>query len=482
MRTSMTSRLADQRGVAMLTVLFVGAALTAVTSVAAFATIREFHASQDDRKAAGALSYAEAGVDRLMTYVKSGRVTYGVLNAAGCANPPLALPTGTVGNGSFTAQLTVYDPFAANPADRYPPAACANRPTSPSPGQGGDNTYFVITSTGQHPAAKRVVRQVVSLKPVGLPVGLYAHAFDLQAHPAFSGVSMISETTITDRGKDQFTGLDSYYQIGDFFPSVTGRDLTDPVPSAAHALTGIYLKKSSNPEFPPTKNCTANNGDSQSLWDSDGSAGSGPITSGCAGQVGYPSTSKFTADQLAALGSPTMSDQDYQALKDAAQTYGIYCSLPGAGGTGTTTCTREGVSIGSNWSQGVQDLLSSGVNNIAAYFEFRSGTPTQNNLNWTGSVWGCNDNPALSRSIAVIVRNGGVNQGGAGGDMINGAFIVDGNFNSTGAFTFNGTIVSKGTVSIGSSSENISMDPCWVKNMPGPFFKVVPGQWSEVDR
>jgi hypothetical protein len=475
-------RLADQRGVAMLTVLFVGAALTAVTSVAAFATIREFQASQDDRKAAGALSYAEAGVDRLVAYLKSGRVTYGDLNAAGCAKPPLALPTGTVGNGSFSAQLTVYDPFAATPADRYPPAACASRPTSPHPGQGGDNTYFVITSTGQHPAAKRVVRQVVSLKPVGLPMGLYAHAFDLKAHPSFPSVSMISETTITDRGKDLFTGNDPYYKIGDFFPSVTGRSLTDPVPAAAHALTGIYLKKSSNPEFPPAKNCNANNGDSQSLWDSDGSAGSGPITSGCAGQVGYPSTSKFTAEQLRALGSPTLSDQDYQAIKEAAQTYGVYCSFPGFGGMGATLCTREGVEVGANWSQAVQDLLGSGINNIAAYFEFRSGTPSQNNLDWSGSVWGCNDNPALSRSIAVIVRNGGVNNGGAGGDMVNGAFILDGNFNATGNFTFNGTIVSKGTVSFGSSSEQIGMDPCWVKNMPGPFFKVVPGQWSEVDR
>jgi hypothetical protein len=476
------TRLADERGVAMLTVLFVGAALTAVTTVAAFATIREFQASQDDRKAAGALSYAEAGVDRLISYLKSGRVTYGTLNAAGCASPPLGLPTGTVGSGSFTAQLTVYDPFAANPADRYPPAACANRPTSPHPGQGGDNTYFVITSTGQHPAAKRVVRQVVSLKPVGLPMGLYAHAFDLKAHPSFPSVSMISETTITDRGKDQFSGTDPYYKIGDFFPSVTGRALTDPVPAGAHALTGIYLKKSSNPEFPPTKNCSANNGDSQSLWDSDGSAGSGAITSGCAGQVGYPSTSKFTAAQLAAIGSPTLSDQDYQAIKEAAQTYGVYCSFPGYGGSGASLCTREGVDVGASWSQAVQDLLASGVNNIAAYFEFRSGTPSQNNLDWSGSVWGCNDNPALSRSIAAIVRNGGVNEGGAGGNMVNGAFILDGDFNATGNFTFNGTIVSKGTVSFGSSSENIGMDACWVKNTPGAFFKVVPGQWSEVDR
>jgi hypothetical protein len=467
----------------MMTVLFVGAVLTVVTSVAAFATIREFQASQDDRKASGALAYAEAGIDRFVAYLKSGRATYGILNSAGCnGNPALTLPTGTIGSGSFTASLTVYNPFAANPADRFPPAACASRPVSPHPGQGGDKTYFVITSTGQHPAAKRVVRQVVALEPIGLPIGLYAHAFDLKAHPSYAGVSMISETTITDRGKDQFSGNDSYYKIQDFFPGVTGRNLTDPVPAAAHALTGIYLKKSSDPEFPPTSNCSANNGDSQSLWDSDGSGGSGAISSGCSGQTGWPSTSKFTTAQLTALGSPTMSDQDYQAIKDAAQTSGIYCSFPGVGGTGGTTCTRQGVSIGSAWAQGIQDLIASGTFNVAAYFEYRAGTPAQNNLAWSGSVWGCNSNPFLTKSIVAIVRNGGIDDGGAAGQFINGAFILDGDFNATGGFTFNGTMISKGTISFGSSSENIGMDPCWVQNTPGPFFKVTPGQWSEVDR
>ena len=138
------------------------------------------------------------------------------------------------------------------------------------------------------------MQQVIAIKPIGLPIGLYASAFDLKASPTINNVSMISETTITDREKYRFNGKDSYYKMSDFFSAVTGRSLTEAIPAAAHAISGILLKKSGNPEFPPTKNCTANNGNSQSLWDSDGSAGSGAITSGCTGQVGYPNSSKFT--------------------------------------------------------------------------------------------------------------------------------------------------------------------------------------------
>ncbi|MGH2755883.1 MAG: hypothetical protein ACRDLB_15815 [Actinomycetota bacterium] len=480
----------DERGVAMVTVILIGAALTSVTTVAAFATIKDFHSGRDDRKAAEALSYAEAGVDRFVQYMRSGQVNYNLLNKAGCAGvipngtAPLSLPPGQVGGGTFTATLTVYNPFAANAADRFPPAACANRPTTPHPGQGGDLTYFVITSTGEHPVAKRVVQQVVAVKPVGLPIGLYANAFDLKAHPQFNNISMVSETTITDRSKDRFTGADSYYKMSDFFTAVTGRSLDEPVPAAAHAVTGIYLKKSGNPEFASsTKNCTANSGDSQSLWDSDGSSGSGLITSGCTGQVGYPDSSKFTSGQLQALGRPSLPEQELQALEEAAKNTGVFCSFPGVGGSGSSTCVKQGVTqSGTAYPTYIQEVINSGTRNMVAFFEYRSGSPTQNNLGKTGTVWGCNPDPALNKSITVVVRNGGVNYSGAGGDMVNGAFIIDGNFEATGSFTFNGTIVSKGTVSFGSSSELIQMDGCWVTNMPGPFLTVEPGAWREIDR
>lgn len=482
--------LRSEAGVAMVTVLFIGAAMTAVTSVAAFATIREFRAGTDDRKAAQALSYAEAGVDRMIQYMKSGRGNFNTFNVAGCAGTslpngtaPFTLPTGIIGNGSFTVSVTVYDPFASDPASRFPPAACASRPTSPHPGQSADNTYFVITSVGTAPQAVRKVRQIVSIQPIGMPVGMYAENFILKAHPVYNGMTMQANSLITDRKNDSFVGNDPYYKVGDFFTGVTGKLLTDPMPAAAHAGKGIFLQNSSTPEFTGpgsgTKNCVADRTTGRSIWDSDGSTGSGNITSGCSTPdptaTGYPNSSIYAP-------SPP-PDPDHAALKDAAISFGVYCSFPGFGGSGTTQCLQQGVDTGStNFVQMVQNVLATGTNNFVAYFEYRSGTPQQNNLPWDGNVWGCNTNPALNKSVVVDVRNGGFTDIGAGGDMLNGALILDGDFNTTGSFTFNGTFISKGSGSFGSSSETVTLTPCWVQNFPASFYKVVPGHWAEVDR
>lgn len=495
----------NQRGVAMVTVLFIGSALTVVTSVATFATIQEFRAGSDDRKAAEALSYAEAGIDRFFTYLKSGLLTYNQLNRAGCQDPPIALPTGQVGTGTFDAKLTVYGAPNATGADRFPippsSGACASRPISPHPGQGGDRTWFVIESTGRHPDATRVVRQVIALEPIGLPIGVYGNSFDPKAHPKYTTVSVVSETTFTDREKDVFTGLDPYYKIGDFFGGVTGASLTDAVPAAIHAVGGIYLKNSGSPEFtgPPngTKNCTANSTQgnpqataTQSLWDSDGSAGSGAITSGCAAWPGppgsgagvFPNSSRFTQDQLQNFAKPRLSAEDHLVMKEAAQRYGVYCSFAGAGGTGGDTCIRAGQDPGGiDYKTYVNEVLAT-RNTFVVYIEFRSGAPASNNILNLHDVWPCSDDPALNKSVVVIVKNGGANWDGGAGGKFNGALIVDGNFSTTGKFTFQGTMVVLGQISLGSSASEATLTPCWVRNMPGPFFRAVPGHWSEVDR
>lgn len=490
----------DECGVAMVTVLLIGASLTAVTSVATFATMREFNAARDDRRGTAALANAEAGIDRFVQYLKSGLINFNTLNSAGCGGrDPLAVPIGDLGDGgSYTASLTVYDPYAVNPLDRFPPAACANRPVSPHPGQdtdpntpgiqGGDQTFFVITATGQRPLATRVVRQVIAVSPVGLPIGLYANSMDPQANITYTGVSAVVESTVRDRKFMTFVGDDNYYKVSDFFSEVgvTGKALDAPVPAAVHAGGQILMQPSRDPEFTGgatgTKNCTAN-GNSQSLWDSDGSSGSGPITSGCAPNPSvFPNSSRFTATQLARFANPNLSPQDRQVLKDAARAYGLYCSIS----AGAYSCVQQGTPIGSNWEPAIQGIQNSGTLNFVAYFEFETGNATVNDVDWppqqAGTVWPCHDNPDLTRSIVAVVENGGITARGAGGSQVNGAFIVDGDFEATGGFEFNGTIVAGGEQRHQSSSSSYSLSPCWVKNMPGPFLSVEQGHWSEVDR
>ena len=495
----------------MVTVLFVGAAMTVLASAAAFTTVREFRASTDDRKAAEAISIAEAGIDRMLVHLKSGLVTFKTLNMAGCGTvPALTLPTGTVGNGFYTVSLTVFaDPIkppVETGADRFPPAACSSRP--PNPNQGGtavgdDDTYYVITSTGRHPDAIRTLQQVVAMRPVRLPVGIYARDISVQSqnHP-FPNISMVSETTILNRGNLSFRGDDSYYRVEDFFSGVNGLTATSPVPAAAHAAGYIQTRNAVYEFASATKNCAANGTADgavaeQSLWDSDGSAGSGTIMSGCSVPGTYPHSSKFTSDQLSRFARPELSAEDHQVLKEAAKVYGVYCSFPGVppavGDIEGSYCIQENAHQGTqttpeltNYPTLIQDV-SSRRNSFVTYVEYRGGNVANNNIGSPFTVWGCDDTtpntpPDTNQSVVAIVRNGGVNFTGAAGHMVNGAFIIDGDWRVIGGFRFNGTIISGGNVHFHSGSQNFTMDSCWVENMPGPFLQPVPSQWSEIDR
>jgi hypothetical protein len=483
---------ASERGVAMVTVIFVAAALLVVSSTAAFIAVREFRAGADDRKATGALAFAEAGVDRMIHYVRnSGAVTFGALRQAGCTNAPITIPPTSIGNGTFSVTAWVYDPDGATPVDKLATQhprnngastfACTNVPTSPRQG-----LHLAIESVGESPAAKRVVQQVVEVQALGLPVGVSAESIEASGTPQTIGISMISDQKIVGREKIKFSGTDPYYTIGDFWPDgpfPTGIGAATPVPSAAHAVQGIYMKSNgTNWEFASGPvNCAAN-ADGQSLWDSDGvgtlSPQHGPITNGCSGQTGYPPHSYFSAADRARIAPDRLDEADHRALKQAAQSYGIYCRIPT---TGSATCQKQGgsYSYSSVWQDGdIASLFAAGTLNFVVYFEFTGGSALSNRVKWKADVWGCSDDPAVNRSAVIVVRNGGLDL--ENGADVNGALLLDGEFKYTGNVFFNGTIVAQKFNISGSST--FSLDPCWVRNMPGPFLDVTPTHWSELDR
>lgn len=483
----------NERGVAMVTVIFVAAALLVVSSTAAFIAVREFRAGSDDRKATGSLAYAEAGVDTMIHYIRnSGAVTFGALRQAGCGTAPITIPPTSIGNGTFSVTAWVYDSDGPTPVDKLATQhprnngastfACTNVPTGPREG-----LQLALESIGESPAAKRVVQQVVEVRALGLPVGVSADSIEASGTPQTIGISMISDQKILGRNKIRFTGTDPYYTMGDFWPDgpyPTGIGASTPIPSAAHAVQGIYEKSNGTDwEFRNgTTNCSANGTGGQSLWDSDGVGNvapqHGPITSGCAGQTGYPPHSYFSAADRARIAPDSLDEADHRALKQAAQAYGIYCRIPTSG---SATCLKQGVSYASRsvWQDGdVASLFAAGTLNFVAYFEFIGGSALSNRVKWKADVWGCSDNPAVNRSAVIVVRNGGMDL--ENGADVNGALLLDGEFKYAGSVFFNGTIVAeKFDISGGST---FSLDPCWVRNMPGPFLSVTPTHWSELDR
>ena len=505
-----------ESGVAMVTVLFVGAALTAVASVAAFTSVRELQATGDDRRASEALAVAEAGIDRFIEVVKSGQVHWGELRLAGCdADHPAVRVRGELDpSRSFDVSFTTYNPFATTTAGREAPAACVaseNNPRHPSPKV---KQFFAITSTGRAPAATRVVRQVVLIATVGLPIGVYAEGADMNGTPEFTGVSFLSRFDVEGREKMGFSGVDPYYTLADFWP---GQSPSIHVPASVHTMGNIYLKganQQNSVEHPPELSCTANKPGAQaaqSQWDQ--SSAGGAISAPCQNPVwqpyvsptgqevppqpaagSYPPSSEMTAAAFEeAVPAPTLSDQDYLALRINAKQQGLYCFIPTGVGA-TKQCWRAGVAwprlnntLGKSIDVRLEDVtavMNAGATSFVAYFEYQD--PSQaTGLNSVifdqgANVWPCSDDLALHRSLVLVVRNGSYGLGTGSVDL-NGLMVVpEGEVRLRGGHHFQGTILAKRINLMGGAT--FSNTPCWVRNMPGPFLSLAPTRWSEVDR
>ena len=507
------ANLRSSRGVAMVTVLLVAAALTATASAAAFVTIEEFGATDADRKAAQAMSYAEAGIDRMMLEIRKGNLTWNHISLAGCDDDhPVIELQGSLGAGTYETTLEVFDrdPASGLPADRFRPTACAQASTNPR-----GVHYFLITSVGQQPAARRVIRQAVDIGALGLPIGIYAYErVDANGNIILENISVVTEGTVTNRDNMAFRGTDPYYRLADFYGSRVDQTTgAYQMPAAIHAKGAITYGAASKlnehrTNFEP--NCEANRDPpsgtgtlEQSLWDGSGTAVIGQLTEDCGGWPGsgyidvngtegaietpttlQPPTSRFTEeDRKAVAPSPSLSEQDYLTLREAAKATGLYCVPEGNG----LSCLEAGEPA--NPSPNGRQITNGQLdhpdipNNFVIYIDFPAdGTdPFSRTVEWTGGteIGPCNSDPANHRSAVWVIRNGSFDS--AGGARITGAMLIpEGQFESSGNFTMEGTIIARRFLSKGTMT--IRMSPCWLTNLPGPFLDVTPTGWSEVDR
>lgn len=495
------NRLMNESGVAMVTVLFIAAVLTAVSTAGVYVTIQELRATSDDRRGAQSLAFAEAGIDQILVRLRNGSLGWGDIAAAGCTvstpdgtitYPPISLSGNVAGSaGTYDAELTVYNRDAANPADRLPPSACPS--TFPSPAEGA--RYFAITSTGSQPAAQRVVRQVIQIRPLGLPIAIYAiERVDGNGTTIMDSISMITEGVISKRDQFGFRGTDPYYSLWDFYGGSNSK--TTKIPAAAHARGQItYGPASSLLEHRPgfEANCEANEKGTveQSLWDGSGTAELDQLTRGCAGWVSpgapapasgtWPPTAKFDEAALERVAPrPDLSERDYQALRSAAKSNGIYC-VPAP--SSKLTCTYPGGSSTENMTfENNNPIFSTVPNDFVFYVDFPTeGDPFggSKTITWKRSVQPCSYDQAISRSVVIVIRNGSISM--EGGSYIVGAMLIpEGMVTNKGEFTLEGTVIAQRLDVRGSAT--FKMTPCWVNNLPGPFLDTIPATWSEIDR
>lgn len=519
MRRPLMARLAEERGVALVTVVLVAAALTAVATAGSFMAIRQLRASGADWRGAQAESYAEAGLEKFLTDLKGGAWGINSILEAGCALPPVPLPQGLVGDGSYSAQLTVYNPNVSPPVPPEPYSAIHDdlgaQPTPSCQNRGGSTKVpqlYAITSTGITSAAtaapalgttnvgRRAIRSVVSISGSGLPVGIFVKSIDANGSPDFDSVSVFASGDVIGREKLQFTGNDLYYTLADIYCSNGIKVNVTPatacpanysmnIPAAVHATGAIYGKFNAKPsqvEHPPNPNCNANprGTPGQSLWDGSGQGGN--VTATCAtwppngALVTFPPTSKFTAADVARIGGarpnlPQLTEPEYQNLKAQAQSSGIYCSIP-TSGPANATCTKYGGSYSPCCSVGNTSI--SGLSNFVVYMEYAPGT-SNNTVDWSATVGPCSSTPSMNKSVTVVVRNGNINFRG-GGSLYGNVVTPEGVVDSAGNYVITGSVIAKSMRLRGTA--RFALDACAVANAPSSTINVSPGRWSEVDR
>lgn len=490
-------RLRQETGVAMITVLFVGATLAVLATSAAVMSVKGLRSATQDKSSAQALSAAEAGLERLLLDVARGDVGYGLMQKAGCQTAPVSLPPGTLGPGTYDVYLTIYEP---GQTPKVPPVPWSAANASAAPCVTRSTNLFAITATGRQAGGTRVVRQIVSVV-VGstkLPLGIYADKIDANGNPTMKNISVFTAGDVIGRGKFALIGNDSFFRMKDVysqsaFPSFTwtgGRSWDSFIPAAVHATGEIYAKNSGTRgrEHPPSANCAANdtrNGGLayQSEWDGSACTGctnNGAITADCGGLAGYPPTARFTSTDLARIAQVrNFTEAEYAVLKSAARSGGIYCEFA------VSKCWKNGVEGGPQTTWNTGDLPVDDAQ-LIAYFEFPYSTNTSGNkISWK-ATWKaisgvmCNaTNASDNRSAVIVVRNGSFDFG-ANTELTGAILVPEGDFDSSGTPILHGSITARtfrvrGNATFESSS-------CFAGTLPTTLADVTPLGWSEIDR
>jgi hypothetical protein len=477
-----------EAGVAMITVILIGAVLAVMSTSAAFLAVRDFRSGTSSRNSVKALGYAEAGLQRFIRELRRGAFGLGAILTAGCKTPPVQLPPGTIGDGTYTAELTVFDasttpqvppPWTGAASTTGPCGTSRFVPSNPAPKSAWT---YAVTATGTAGNATRVLRAVVTISGTGLPVGVFVNKVNANGNPGFANISLFANGDVYGREKMAFSGNDLQYTIGNVYGALTP-NASLPIPAAVHSTGVIYLKANGKNTrlHPPSPNCTA----PQSLWDGSwgGTGISAQPPAPCPAGP-YPPTSKFTTQDLQNLSGrtnlPQLAETEYASLKAAAQSTGLYCSFTAAN---LPSCTVYDPFTGTRGTYNLGTIVSSPIaGEYVAYFDFPPGSDplaAARTIKWQAEVGPCTDVAGTNKSAVIVVRNGSVEFRGAK-TMYGNVIAPEGAVDAAGGFTIVGSVLTNDLRLRGTAT--FKLDSCWQRNAPAATMNVSGGRWSEVDR
>lgn len=506
-----------EEGMAMLTVVMLGLAISAIAMTVMVASVAGLNTASHDKSSAAAQATSDAGVAEALQYIRASGLAQLTCTEALDSDVPSVSCSSNVGwANNVTPEVVVPGVGTTTPASCVvATTACwevwigtiqTYKPPIGPPGSTGSTAVqpaiLRIHSTGYaaNGSAARTVDVDVQAMPAQFPVGMYAEqAMSTNGDMEVYNESIFTPGTVTL--KCPLRGFD--YEYG--------------IPAAVHAGGSLYYenKGSSNcgfsglgggatPAHLPACNTTvvpsgpvspsASPAPGETIFDQDANGAALSSGDGCYGMSGtyygqfpnadpsYPTTSNFNANQLAAYGYNPMglTSQEYSDLKAQAQSLGTYYTTYG-GSTGVTSATVYSA---------LSTLASEGVSSPVVYFDFPSGTsPTAVDLKGMfpsyytrvpGQSTGCSQN-----SVTVIVRHDDVTSSGNASpapgspEPVISLFAPEGSFSDTGGTGYIGTLFAENINMSGSTG--FQLDPCFVASPPAGILDVRVLNFRSVD-
>lgn len=467
----------DDTGAALLTVLGIGAVLTAFAVTASTLSINNLRNTVRDKQATSALATSEAGVAEAIEFLRSSAR----LGSLDCMEPVPAVDPGTSPahpcyrtTMSWTSKKNPMQvPVDGGSVPCQPSATCykvwISTVTPYHPITSPTGTY-VIHSTGKFGTgpASRSVEVKVDARPYPFPVGVFAERFTGSGGTGVSRESVFSLNCIEGRTSD-VSGTSGLRFSGDL-------DLAHDRPPSAHSVSDIstgncgqssrYLHSAGSPcntSLPAYYDRSGSGGDLTSTvchrrWTS-------PMT----GRK-YPETSRFTTTDLQAAGYRPrgLSDSVYALLESRARAAGTYFE--------STTANPYNAL---NALGGAQAVL---------YYKVPVGSkvtlgPTNLPLVYNRQE---SDTTCGGTTLIIVVEGGDLTLNSIGNGnttpvtgLIASIFVPDGAYSGQGGVWIIGTLFAKEAKLAG--TQDFRLDQCWVRNPPSAIVDVQVKSFREDD-
>lgn len=487
----LTSRLnrfrGDDRGVGIVTVVFVAAVLGALMLTVTTLTFNNLENTRRDRQALGALATSEAGVARGMSFLRTGNLS--LLN---CDEPPAGqVPTDPDCLGTTQSWTSSVAPMqvrldgsvgaCTNSTDcfrvwigtiRQYVANCPGRNSTPPQPCTGLYRIHSTGVSGNGPGARQISADV-EVQPYTYPLGVFAENFAGSGQLGVHKQSLFTNGCVKNRVRDDTGGSGVRFD----YDSAASRPVMDLIydqPSAAHATGDISTSNNScgsgsggAPIHNNTVKCNT-----LFAWDQSGSGGSISGTS-CennahtrADGTKYPTTSVFTATELAVrygYRPRGLTDSQFDALKSQAVSEGTYNLAPGAISSRLTALLGQGVT---------SPVLFWDTGNVSLH---QNDFPASFSRNLSTSA-ACGGN-----SLSLVVVGGDLSyRGGTNAPYLVAAiFVPDGLLTGTGGRNTIGTAFAQ-NIDL-SGNVDFFMDECFAANPPGAAVEAEVVDWREDD-